>query len=62
MQTQGLEKLSMAGSQRVRGKARAEGRAGQGRDAGPGLWRALVPLAFILGGLSVSSGHRCRVQ
>lgn len=31
MQTQGLE-VSMAGSQRVRGKAKAKGRARQGRD------------------------------
>lgn len=62
MQTQGLEKFSMADSQSVRDKARAEVRASQGRDAGAGLWKALGPLASILGGLRVSSGHRGRVQ
>lgn len=59
-ETQGLEKLSMTDSQNV--SNRTEGTARPGRDAGAGRWKALVCLAFILGGLSVSSGHRCRVQ
>lgn len=49
MQNRGLEKFSTSGLQSVRVKDRAKCRARQGVDAGSGLWRALVALAFILG-------------